>query len=387
MSEVTVRKVSSEDEYQAFLRLPWTIYKDEPHWTPPLWKEHVEFFDPERNVELRHIDFEKFVAWRGDTPVGTIIAHINHNYNEFQEVNVGWFGQFEVLNDPQAAAALLKMAENWVSDKGVDSIIGPATFSTNSEIGLLVDGYDTPPMILCTHAPRYYRDFIESNGFEKAMDMWCWYMNGNDWGGKEAPRAPEKIARVVEKIRKRRNFTMRNPNMRRFEEELAHLKLIYNQAWAKNWGFLPMTDEEFDQVAAGLKQMADPHITFFVEVDGEPVAFGLPLPDIYRPLRQARCKPGEPHWWQLLRLIWHWKIRPTGRKGVRVWALGALEEYRGTGVDALLYYEMLLAGLKRGYVDIEMSWILETNDMMNRGIQLLGAEVYRTYRVYEKKFG
>ncbi|HEC23819.1 MAG TPA: N-acetyltransferase [Chloroflexi bacterium] len=383
MSDLSVRPVSSEAEEQAFLRLPWTVYKDDPNWTPPLWSEHVRFFDPERNIELKHIDFEKFVAWRGDTPVGTIIAHVNHAFNEFQEVNVGWFGQFEVLEDREAADALLRTAEEWIRARGIKEIMGPATFSTNSEIGLLIEGYEHPQMILTTHARPYYRDFIEANGYQKQMDLWAWYFDGRAWSEDRGGALPEKLTRVVNKIRRRRNFTVRTVDMKHFEEEVERVKVIYNQAWAKNWGFVPMSDEEIDELAKDLKPLVDSEIAIFVEVDGKPVGFGLPLPNIYQPLRKARCKPGEPEWWQLLKLIWHWKVR-RDISSVRVWALGVLEEYRGTGADALLYYEMMTRGLPRGYMDIEMSWILENNDMMNRAIKMLGGEIYKVWRVYEK---
>lgn len=383
MNTLSVRRVSNEAEHQAFLRMPWTVYRDDPNWVAPLWREHVAFFDPAQNPELRHIDFERFVAWRGDQPVGTIIAHVNHAYNDFQEENVGWFGQFEVLEDPEVGDVLLATAEEWVRARGVDAIRGPATFSTNSEIGLLVDGFDTPPMILMPHAKPYYQGFIEARGYRKAMDLWCYFFDGRDWGGRRADQLPPKLTRVIELVRRRRNFVTRKANMRDLDQEVERVKRIYNMAWERNWGFVPMSEEEVDKLAEDIRAILDPDIAFFVEVDGEPVAFGLPLPNLYEPLRRVRCRPGEPHWWQLARLIWHWKI--AGRvRSIRAWGLGVLEPYRGTGVDALLYYEMMKEGLAKGYVDIEMSWILETNDMMNRSVQMLGGRVYKTYRVYEK---
>jgi GNAT superfamily N-acetyltransferase len=384
MSDLSVRPVTTEAENQAFLRMPWTVYKDDPNWTAPLWKDHVHFFEPEHTPELQHMTLEKFVAWRGETPVGTILTFINHAYNDYQETNAGWFGQFEVLEDREAAHALLKTAEDWVRAQGAASLLGPATYSTNSELGLLIDGYEHPPMLLTTYAPRYYRDFIESyGGFEKAMDLWAWHFDGNDWGGKKADRLPEKLVRVVGKIRQRRNFVVRPINMRRFEEEVDKVKVIYNQAWSRNWSFVPMSDAEIDALKEELKPMLDTNIVFFVEVEGEPVAFALPLPNLYQPLRKVRCKPGEPHWWQLLRLIWHWKIR-RDVNGVRVWALGVLEEYRGTGIDALMYHDLIIKGMRQGYLDIEMSWILEDNIMMNRALEMMGAKIYKTYRVYRK---
>ena len=384
-SSVSVRPITGEAERQAFLRLPWKVYADDPNWVPPLWRDHVRFFDPAYNVELEHIDFEPFVAWRGDEPVGTIVAFINHAYNDFQEAHAGWFGQFELLDDEEAGHALLRTAEDWVRARGADTLIGPATFSTNSEIGLLIDGFDTPPMVMMSHARPYYRPIVESyGGFETSMDLWAWHFDGEQWGGREADRLPEKLSRVVHKIKERRDFTLRNPDPRRFDEEAERVKAIYNQAWARNWGFVPMSEAEMDRLAEELKPIIDPRIAFFVEKNGQTVAFGLPLPNLYEPLRKVQSRPGQPHWWQLAKLLWHWKVRGP-LTSVRVWGLGVLEQYRGSGADALLYYQMVKSGLPLGYVDIEMSWILADNDMMNRAIAMLGAQVYKTYRVYEKK--
>ncbi len=384
MSEVVVRSVSTESERQAFLRLPWKVYADDPNWVAPLWKEHVHYFDPAHNAELKHIDMELFVAWRGAEPVGTIIAFVNHAYNAFQGENAGWFGQFEVLNDREAAHALLQTAESWLREKGVSRMLGPATFSTNSEIGLLVDGFDTPPMIMMTHARPYARELVESYpGITKEMDLWAWYFHTSKFGGKQALNLPEKVVRVTEKVRQRRNFVLTKPVMRDFGVWVEKLKRIYNRAWEKNWGFVPLSEEELDKLAKDLKPLVDPEIVRFVELDGEVIAFGAPVVNLYEPLRKVRCKPGEPEWWQLARLIWHWRIR--GRvTSVRVFLLGVLEEHRGKGADAVLLYELLKSGLARGYRDVELSWILETNDAMNRDIELLGATRYKTYRVYQK---
>jgi hypothetical protein len=262
--------------------------------------------------------------------------------------------------------------------------MGPATYSTNSEIGMLVDGYEHPQMIMTPHARPYAKGFVESyGGFQKSMDLFCWYTSVDKMNPAKGGKIPEKLARVVEKIRQKHRFEVRLVDMPHLKDDIEKVKVIYNQAWAKNWGFVPMGDEELDYLAAGIKDMIDPTIAMFVEVDGQPVAFGLPLPDVYEPLRKARCKPGEPSWLQLLRLIWHWKIAGRIRK-TRVWALGVLKEYRYAGVDALMYYEMLKAGMKRGYVASEMGWTLENNDSVNLIARMFDARAYKTYRVFEK---
>lgn len=381
--KLDVRRVATDAEMDAFLRFPWTCYKDEPNWVPPLWSEHKAWFDREENPELGHVDIDYFVAWRDETPVGTVAAFVNHAFNDFQEMNIGWFGAFEVLEDREAAQAMLAAVETWCREKGVEAIWGPATFSTNSEIGMLIDGFDTPPKIMMTHDHPYYKGFVESAGYEKEADLYAFKFDGNDWGGTKADKGPEKVERVVGKLRKRRKYVIRNVNMRNFDDEVERLKAIYNNAWEKNWGFVPLSDEEIDKLAGDLKQIVDPDMSFIAEIDGETVGFGVPLPDIYGPLRHAYPRPDEPELFALVRLLWHWKIR-RHPKGVRVWALGVRQDHRGTGLDAIMIYEMMKAGLPKGYLDIEMSWILESNEPMIRIARTLGAEVYKTYRVFRK---
>lgn len=380
-----IRPVESDADMQAFLHFNWTVYADDPNWVPPLFSEHKHFFDREHNPELVKVDLQYFIAWRGDKPAGVIAAHINPQHNTYWEENVGFFGAFEVLPDDQEAAhALLKTAEDWVRAKGVDVYRGPYTFSTKSEFGLLIDGHDTPPMILMPHARDYYQAYIESYGdFVKSEDVLAYYFDGRKWGGKAADKIPEKIERIVGKLEQRRNITIRKVNMRKLDEELVHFKRLYNSAWEKNWGFIPYTDEEIDSLGASLKQFVDPDITLFAEVDGEPIGVALPFPNVYEPMRLAYPKPNEPEIFALLRLIWHWKVRRQ-LSSVRVAVLGVLKEYQKSGVDAMLYYHMLKNGLPKGYFDIEMSWLLESNEPINAIAKMFGAEVYKRYRVYEK---
>lgn len=383
MSDVDVRPVKTEKERDDFLRMPWTVYKDDPLWTAPLWRDHVNYFDPAHNPELKLITMQLYVAYRAGIPVGTIIPFIHHAYNKEHDVNVGWFGQFEVLNDSEAARALLQTAADWVKEQGADRILGPATYSTNSELGLLIDGFDIPPKLLMTHAPRYYQGFIDDFGFEKEMDLLAYHMDGNDWGGKAANNLPPKLVRVVEKLRARRNISFRHVELKNLDKELEIVKGIYHDAWETNWGFIPMTDEQFDQLAAEIKDFIDPRLAVFALIDGEEIGFGLPLPDMFKPMRKARFKPGEPHWWQLARLVWHWKV--AGKvDGVRVWALGVKKEYHASGADAVMYYEMLINGLTSGYMDIEASWILEDNQPMNAPLIMMGMDVYKRYRLYTR---
>jgi GNAT superfamily N-acetyltransferase len=379
MSELKITSVENASELMTFISFPWEVYKDDAYWVPPLISERVEFLDREESPFFKHAKGEYFIARRNGKVVGTIAAFTNELYNQFHESNVGFFGFFEVFDDPPAAEGLLATAMDWCKQVGHESVIGPAQFSTNDELGLLIDGYNDRPRILMTYNPPRYQAYIESFGFEKAMDLWAYSLSLKEF----RENIPEKLIRVVEKIRTRKNFHIRPIDMRKFDDEVEKIKYVYNKSWERNWGFVPFTDPEIDRLAASLKPLLDPNVVFLVELEGETIGFGLSLPDLNQPLRLAYPTPTSIETVTMLKLVWHWKVR---RKvdWLRVFALGVIPEYRGTGVDALMYIETAKAALRRGYKWAEMSWILENNDMMNRSIQMLGGKVYKTYRMYQK---
>jgi GNAT superfamily N-acetyltransferase len=349
---------------------------------PPLISERREFLDRTKNPFFQHGRAEYFLARRDGNVVGTIGAFTNDRYNEFQRVNTGFFGFFEVLDDPEAARALLVTAEAWARQAGHKTILGPAQFSTNDEVGLLVDGFDDPPRILMTYNPRRYADYLEAAGYKKAMDLWAYETSMSRF--KDGGGLPPKLLRVAEKVRQRGKLHVRRLDMKDFDQEVERVKKVYNRSWERNWGFVPMTDPEFEHMGKQLKTIIDPELVVIVEADGEIVGFGLTLPDLSEPLRLAYPRPGFPEALTMLRLLWHWKVRRRVQ-WIRVFALGVLPEYRGQGVDALMYLETAKSALRRGYQRAEMSWILENNMMMNRGIRFMGGEVYKTYRMYEKR--
>lgn len=380
MSDLTISTVTSDRDLLDFIKFPWMVYKDNPYWVPPLLSERKSFLNTEENPFFKHATVEFFLARRDGGIVGTISAFTNELYNEFHATNVAFFGFFEVLEDPEAAAQLLSTAVQWAKDAGHRSIIGPAQFSTNDEAGLLVDGFDDYPRMLMTYNPPRYLEYLEKAGFEKAMDLWAYAIDLKQF----LSNTPDKLIRVVEKVKQRKNLTIRTLNMKDFNAEVDKVKVIYNRSWEKNWGFVPFTDPEIDVLAKNLKPLIDPKLVKIVEKEGEVVGFGLTLPDLNQPLHKAYPKPGTPEPLTLLKFLWNWKIRKT-ISWIRVWALGVLPEYRGTGVDALLYLETARAAARQGIRWAEASWILENNDMMNRAIQMIGGDIYKTYRVFEKK--
>ncbi len=379
MASISVRPVETPDELDAFLKMPYHIYKGDPTWVAPPWRDHQHYFDPAHNPELVDVDQQLFVAWNGDQAVGTIIAHVHHAYNKAQEATVGWFGQFELVNDPEVGHALLEAAETWVRAQGMTKLMGPATYSTNSEIGLLIDGYDAQHVFMTTYAKDYYRQFIENyGGFEKAMDIWSWLFNV------QTQPFHERKRKIAQRVRQRRKLHVYHPNMRDWDKETDRIREIYHAAWSENWGFVPFSDAMYAQFVAEMKQIVDPDIVVMVESEhGKPIAFGAPIPNIYQAVKAANMKPDEPHLWQMLKLLWQWKVRRVV-KSARIFLMGVVPEYRVSGVDLILLESMYDASKREGYDQIELSWVLETNDLMNGPIQTFGSKRYKTHRIYEK---
>ncbi len=379
MNSLVIKSVETTEDRKALLSFPWTVYKDDPFWVPPIFSERMHFTDPEKNPFFQHAEAQFYLALRGEEIVGTIAVFTNHRHNEYQNENIAFFGFFEVLEDYEAAEQLFKTAEAWAKEKGHTALRGPAQWSTNDECGLLVDGFDDRPRILMTYNPPYYVDYIEKLGYKYARDLWAYALGVQEFMDITGERLDKLTTRILE----RKNITIRNLDMKKYPDEVNKIKLLYNNAWSKNWGFIPMTDPEFDQLADELHSILDPDLVFLAEKDGKTVGFSLTLPDLNEPLRLAYPKPNTPEWWTMAKLVWQWKIR---RKvsWIRVFALGVIPEYRNLGIDALFYFKTAQAALKKGIKMAEMSWILDNNDLMNKPIIAMGGEVYKTYRYYEK---
>ncbi|HEX9680025.1 MAG TPA: GNAT family N-acetyltransferase [Anaerolineales bacterium] len=381
MPDLEITPVRSNSELMEFISLPWQVYRGDGHWVPPLVSERKAFLDPKRNPFFEHARAEYFLARRNGQVVGTIGAFTNDLYNEVQRLNVGWFGFFEVLEDEEAARALLAAAEDWARRAGHDRIYGPAQFSSNDEWALLVDGFADAPRVLMTYNPPRYMGYLDAAGFRKAMDMWA-YSARLDIFESEGD-LPEKLLRVGEKVGRRQQLRVRSVDLRRFDREVHHVRRIYNAAWTQNWGYVPMTDAEIDRLAEQLRPFVDPDLAIFVEHEGEVVGFGLALPDMNQPLRLAYPRPGEPEAFTLAKLFWHWKVARRV-DWVRMIATGALPEYQGLGVSVLIFSALARNALRRGFKNAEMSWILESNPKSFLNVEHLGGKIYKTYRIYEK---
>jgi hypothetical protein len=380
VSDLRIVPVAGEAQRRAFAQFPWRIYRDDPNWVPPLFGDRLKLLDPEKHPFWEHGELQLFLAMRGDAIVGTISAHTNDRHNEVYGDKVDFFGFFEVVEEYAVAEALLDAAAAWLRERGMEAIRGPENPSQNEEVGLLVDGFDMPPVILMTYNPPYYQDFIERAGFEKAQDLWAWDILTNIFDY-DVQRLPRKFVRVAEQAKKRENLVVRTIDMKRYDEEVELAKIIYNEAWEQNWGFVPMTDHEIEHLGNELKFIIDPDLVHVALVDGKPAGISLGIPDVNQALRKARPQPNN---WSfpltVLKLLWH-------RRKVdafRLMIMGVIPEYRALGIDAVFYVETARKAFAKGYERCEMSWILESNDMMNRIIERLGGKVYKTYRIYEK---
>jgi GNAT superfamily N-acetyltransferase len=329
-----------------------------------------------KNPFFEHAEAEYFIAERDGDVVGRIAAISNRLHNETHEDRVGFFGFFESIDDQDVANALLEAAAGWCRALGHDVLRGPTSFSVNDECGLLVDGFDTPPALMMPHNPPYYIGLLERGGLVKAKDLWV-YQGGSEQG--YVP-VPERLARATEMIRQRQGITLRSLNMKNFEGEVERIKELYNSAWEKNWGFVPMTEHEIDHLAEQFKPVVIPEMVPMAEKDGKLIGFGIALPDlnvIFRTNRSGRLFP------MILRLLWALKMKRIRR--ARILLLGVVPAYRGKGVDAMLYHWIWTKSAERGIYWGEAGWILEDNPAMNAGLEKMTFRVYKTYRLYDRR--
>jgi GNAT superfamily N-acetyltransferase len=376
---VQVEPVQTRQDLEDFIRFPFELYRGDPNWVPPLLSQRRHLLEAKHNPFFGHSDVVLWLARRQGHVVGTISSHVDHLHNKVHEEKIGMFGFFEAVNDYAVAEALLSTARDWARQQGMVALRGPLSFSQNDECGLLVDGLDGPPMVMMPYNPRYYIEFLERFGLTKAMNLYAYFGDLAQFGG-DPGNLPEKLVRVTDKVKARAGITLRFLDMKLFDEELGEAKKVYNKAWQKNWGFVPMTDAEFDKLGADLKQVLDPHLAVIAEIDGEPVGVVVAVPNVNQVLKYLNGRLFPIGWIKAL-----WYSRKVDQ--ARLMILGVVEEHRGRGIESLLIFETFKAAIQNGYQGMEMSWILENNDMMNRVIQNLGdaygAHIYRTYRIYQ----
>ncbi len=374
---VEIRPVRSRRDLNAFIKLPFALYSNETRWVAPLLMDVKKRLDRDKNPFFAHAEAEFFLASREGRPVGRISAHIDHHLNEFQGNDWGLWGWFECDDDPEAAAALLGAAESWLRERGRGTMIGPMDYTTNDECGLLIEGHERPPLILCPwHHPYYQRLVEEDVGLAKAMDLYMWslHVTGRD-------KVNPLIWEVAERVESEHGIVCRNFRKKDMDTEITRFLEVYNAAWERNWGAVPLTEAEVRHMAKDLKPILDENWAMVAERKdtGEIVGVALTLPDYNQVF--AKLRPAG----RLLPFGWLTFLRERSKiDAVRVFALGVKPEYQHTGIAARFYQMHFDAAERTAQKGGEMGWILEVNRPMNRAMEGMGGEIVRRYRIYEK---
>lgn len=373
-----IRPLGDRKDFREFFQFPWRHYADDPNWAPNLLSMRRQLLDKSRHPAWAYMEGEYFGAWRNGVMVGTIAAFVNHEHNRFHDENIGFFGLFESVDDREVAGELLHAASEWLAARGVDAIRGPASFTTNEECGLLVDNFG-PPVIMMPYNPPWYAALVEGAGFEKAMDLHCIYQDRQTI---EASGSLERLERLVSRAAQRSGITVRSMRAKDKKAEFERFREIYNAAWEKNWGFIPMNDAELEALINDLGMLVEPKLAFFAEIADEPVGFALTIPNFNEALRRAYPRPGVPEFVTLAQVAWHWKVRKSIR-GVRMPLMGVKKEYRNKGVELAMLLEIMKALLPSQYDYLDSGWILETNPLIKISLSL-GGKIYKTHRFYQK---
>jgi hypothetical protein len=362
-----IQSVSTRAERKLWIEYPYQKYKNHPTWVTPLLMQEWDDTDPKKNPFFDHAEVELFLALENGKVVGRIAGIVDKSFNHYRNEKSALFSSLEA-DSLDVFKALLAHIEVWGRKRGMETLKGPSKIAQNDMHGFLVEGYDDPPAVMMNYNPPEYIAWSEAAGFTKSEDTFAWKMT-------VAQGLPERVGRIAERVKRNLRVTLRPLNFKKLNEEVVHIRKIYNSAWSRNWGFVPWTEEEIDHLKNQLGQAADKDISFMAEIDGQPVAFSLVLPDLNQAL------PGTGGKLLPFGMI---KLMTFKYSRMRLVALGILDDYHGKGLDALLYAESFWRGQKK-YQSGEFGWTLESNDGINNGMRALGAIPYKRYRIFQKK--
>ncbi len=366
-----VTVVESKEEKKQFLEFPYSHYSEDKYWVPPLKIEQKKLLNTDKNPFFKNADIELFLAYHNDKLVGRVAAIIDYRYNEYHNTKTGFFGFFECINRHQTATLMFKVVEDWLKSRGMEEVMGPANPGMMDEIGVLVSGFTKYPSILMPYNKEYYDSLLKTVGFEKEMDLFTYDVNQDNVNR-------DRMNRATQIVRKRLpDIHIRKIRLKKIKEEILIIQKIFNAAWKDNWGFIPLSTEEFDYLAKDLKTIVDPNYAHIAEIKGEPVAFSVALPDYNEILKDL---DGTLFPTGLIKILW----RRKNITRIRTALMGVLPEYQGKGIDALLHRESIENGLKYNKYASEIGWILESNVHMNRVAEKIGGELEKTYRMYTK---
>lgn len=370
---VEIVAVESKTQLRDFIDFPHDLYRGDSNYVSELFLGQQDLLSKDKHPFYKHSKAQSYLAYKGGVLCGRILAIWNTNYNSFVNATEGHFGFFDCVEDKEVANALLGQAEQWIREQGGNRMMGPINLTTNDTCGLLVEGFDSPPVAMMTYNFPYYQDLIEAYGLRKKEDLRAYMVETETVDG----RALLLMDRLEERL-KRSGIILRELNLKDFKNEARKIRDVYNKAWDQNIGFVPMTDEEFNHTAKDLKMIVNPQYAIVAEKEGEIVAFALGVPDINQVL--IKIKRGRLFPTGIFKLLF-------GRKKIdliRVLMLGVLEPYRKLGIEACLYGRIIRNGRKNNLKGAECSWMLDSNYLMNHAIEQINGKLYKKYRLFEK---
>jgi hypothetical protein len=375
---IEVKEHRPGKDLKDFIQVAFDVYRDDPAWVPPLYMEITDRLTPGKNPFFEHAEVALFTAWLDGKAVGRISAQIDHEHLRVHDDNAGFFGFFDTVNDQEVASALLGSAQKWLSRRGITAMRGPFSLSINEETGMLVEGFDSPPTIMSPHHRPYQGALTEGAGLHKVKDCYGWKY--------QVVPAPARAQRAWETIKSLPEVRFRSVSPWKLKKEVHDILDVFNDAWRENWGFVPATDAEAKKMAADLQLILDKELSFFAEIDGQPVGICVCLPNLNEVIYDFQGKLSPTN---VGKLVWRLKIRRP--KSARLMLLGIRTELRGkkryAPLATAIIAELVRRGLKQGYEWAELGWTLEDNRLINAAIQSMGAKIYKRYRLFEKPIG
>jgi len=370
--KIEIREVSTAAELKSFIDFPHSLYKGNKYYVPELFLAQKEIHNEKKNPFFKHAKAIRFLAFEDDRIVGRIAAHVDYNYNEYHQSNVGLFGFYDVEDKLEISKALFDRAKEWLRKQNVDRVIGPFCYSLTTDTGgMLIDAFDSAPVVMMTYNYPYYVKHVETCGFSKEMDLFAYMIYTRKASDKSV-----KLEKLLSERLLRNGITIRNLDKKNYKVEINKAKEVYIQAWEKNWGFVPPSDEEFTHLGDALKAILDEDFAYMAEHDGKPVGFFVSLPNINE--ITINFKNGRLFPFNIFKLL----LNKKKVKRVRIALLGVIEEYRNKGIEAVFYAKNINEARRRKLIGGEASWILESNEEMVKGAEKLNGEKYKTYRIY-----
>lgn len=371
---MTIIPARTPSELKKFERVAEAIHAKDPYFVPPFPGSVVKLVSPKGPFGSTHGDVVCYIAYRDGKPVGRIAAIENRAHNKHYQDKVGFFGFFDFINDIEVARALVAAAKTELERRGLTSMRGPVAPTMNDECGLLVEGFESSPMVMMAYNPPYYLDIYDQLGLQGVRDLDAFYISGS-------AVAPERMIKITERVKRSLGLTLRPINLKNLDHDLKIIQELYNETLDRNWGFVPITFEDMKASAKDLVAIIDPELVVIAEKDGQAVAFSMVIPNINEFLWRAK---GSPTWLRVLKFVW-W-LKTSRPKEARLAVLGVKKEFRNKGIGPLFYVEALVKGGAK-FVGGELSWIEANNRDLIAGIEVIGAKRYKGYRVYEKPLG